>query len=159
MALAELLSSWASLYSNHPALRTTIEFAHLAPLIAGGGAAIAADRATVAAVSGNAAARDSQLLALNSTHRLVVASLAIVTVTGLLLFATDVDTYLHSRFFWIKMALVVMLLVNGVVLVRATVKAHTGGDAAWRMLHRTSIVSLILWFATTLAGVILPNIG
>ena len=47
--LSHLLESWASLYANHAALRTGVEFLHLGGLVAGGGCAITADLATIAA--------------------------------------------------------------------------------------------------------------
>ena len=58
------------------------------------------------------AARDTP-----STHNLVVASLVLITISGFLLFASDFDTFLYSKFFWIKMGLVALLVINGLVLV------------------------------------------
>jgi hypothetical protein len=38
--LSHLLEAWTSLYANHPALRTGIEFVHVGGLVAGGGCAM-----------------------------------------------------------------------------------------------------------------------
>ena len=148
--LAGILDSWSALYSNHASLRTAIEFAHVGGLLAGGGSALAAD---LAIVRGG----DPQLL--KRTHVLVIAGLVALFASGILLFAADVDTYLYSRVYWIKIALIVVLLVNGAVLWRAERRAAAGENDAWKTLHYTAIASLILWFATTLAGAALPNIG
>ncbi|HEX4347156.1 MAG TPA: hypothetical protein VHZ73_06265 [Vicinamibacterales bacterium] len=148
--LSGMLDSWSALYSNHASLRTAIEFAHVGGLLAGGGSALAAD---LAIMRGG----DPQLL--KHTHVLVVAGLVALFASGVLLFAADVDTYLYSRVYWIKMALIVVLLVNGIVLWRAERRAAAGDNDAWTVLHRTAIVSLLVWFATTLAGAALPNIG
>jgi hypothetical protein len=53
----------------------------------------------------------------------------------------DVETYLVSPTFWIKMALVVGLLVNGGVLARAGRTSTTMN----RRLEVASVVSAILW--------------
>lgn len=154
-----LLASWGSLYANHAALRTAIEFTHVGGLLAGGGCAITADLATLTAVRVGTHARGAQLQLLQRTHRLVVSGLVALFVSGALLLAADVDTYWSSRIFWIKMGLIALLIVNGARLVRGEREVRLGRDRAWEQLHRASLVSLALWFATTLAGAALPNIG
>lgn len=148
--LGGILDSWSALYSNHASLRTAIEFAHVGGLLAGGGSAFAADLALMRG-------RDPQFL--KQTHTLVVGGLFALFISGILLFAADVDTYLYSRVYWIKIGLVVILTVNGAVLWRAERRAAAGDTGAWAALRYTAIISLILWFATTLAGAALPNIG
>jgi hypothetical protein len=144
------LDTWSAVYSNHASLRTAIEFAHVGGLLAGGGSAFAADLAIM---------RGSDPKLLKNTHALVVGGLAALVVSGVLLFAADVDTYLYSRVYWTKIALVAVLLVNGAVLWRSGRRVTAGDDRAWPTLRYTAIISLILWFATTLAGAALPNIG
>jgi hypothetical protein len=92
-------------------------------------------------------------------HRIVIGSLALIAASGILWFAADFDTFLHSRFFWIKMGLVALLIVNGALLWRAESRAIQGDLAAWRMLRFTAMASIALWLLTTLGGVALPNIG
>ena len=57
---------------------------------------------------------------------MVIAGLAMLFATGLLLFAADVDTFLPSRMFWIKMGLVALLLANGAMMRVAQHQAERG---------------------------------
>src|SRR5205814_2113084 len=108
--IAALVSQWAALYSNHAVLRTAVVFAHVGGLVGAGGCAIAADRATLLASRRHEAERRIQVEALAGTHRVVIAGLIFIVVSGLLLFAADVETFLYSRVYWIKMTMVVLLL-------------------------------------------------
>ena len=157
--LSHLVELWASLYSNHAALRTAVEFVHIGGLVGGGGCAIASDRATFIALRQPPSARGPHLQALSSVHRIVVIGLVAAVASGVLLFTSDLDTFLYSKIFWLKMGLVALLLVNGALLLRAERQAGHGDEGAWSRLAWTSGVSLALWFLTTLAGAALPNIG
>ncbi len=157
--LSNILVSWASFYANHAAVRTLIAFVHVAALIGGGGMAIAVDRATLAAHRKDEATRRAQLDVLRATHRTVVLSLVLIVFSGVLLFAADVDTYLYSKFYWTKIALVAALVVNGAVLWGAERRARQGDQSAWPRLRSAAVASIALWLLTTLGGVALPNIG
>jgi hypothetical protein len=157
--MIDLLQTWGSFYANHAAIRTLVAFLHVGALIAGGGLAVAADRTMLTAALDDERQRRSLLETLAGTHRLVIGSLMLITASGFLLFASDFDTFLYSRFFWIKMGLVVLLMINGLVLWRAEQRALSGDHAAWGTLRFTAIASISLWFLTTLGGVALPNIG
>lgn len=157
--VTSFLENWNSFYSNHAVIRTFISFFHIGGLVLGGGCAIAADRMTLRARKRSVAERSYQLDSLRNTHRIVLVSLAAVAVSGLLLFAADSDTFLHSRFFWMKMGLVVALMVNGYLLTRAERKVETDAVRGWQWLTVTSTISVALWMLTTLAGAALPNIG
>jgi hypothetical protein len=156
--LAHLTESWSSVYSNSAPLRTIIEFAHVAGLVAGGGTAIAADRLTIQAARRDVDARQRQIHHIENVHVVVLAGLGFVVLSGLLLFLADVETYVHSKVFWLKMACVVVLIVNGVRLVTEGRRAEVGSAEGWLGLKRAAIVSLVLWFVTTLLGVALPNV-
>lgn len=156
--MTALIDNWASLYSHHPLLRTFVAFLHVGGLIVGGGFAIAVDRLTSLA-AGHGPVRSAQLHLLHSTHSAVLAGIAALVLSGLLLLGADVDMYLYSKVFWIKMALFGLLLVNGVWLLRAEREIGRGNTTAWAQLRTSSAISLALWLATTLAGVALPNIG
>ncbi len=157
--LTQLLESWTSLYANHAALRTAVEFTHIGGLVAGGGCAITADLATITVAREVALARTTHLQMVQRTHRLVVLGLVALSISGVLLFATDVDTFLYSKIFWLKMGLFVSLIGNGILLLVFEHQAARGEAQAWARLHVTAAASLVLWFLTTLAGVALPNIG
>jgi len=157
--MANLLQTWGSFYANHAAIRTLVAFVHVGALIAGGGLAVATDRALLKAVPNDESSRRTLLETLQSAHSLVVGSLVLITISGFLLFASDFETFLYSKFFWIKMGLVGLLAINGLVLWRAERRALSGDHHAWGTLRHTAIASITLWFLTTLGGVALPNIG
>jgi uncharacterized membrane protein len=156
--MPHLVDAWASMYSNHAALRTGIDFVHVAGLLVGGGCAVAADRMTLRAAGREPALRTIAVQSLADIHRVVLAGLAAVIASGVLQFFADLDTFLYSRIFWIKMGLVVLLLANGLVLVRAERQAERGEARGWPRLRTASAISLGLWLVTTLAGAALPNI-
>lgn len=153
-----MFQGWESIYANSPVLRTLIGFAHVAGLVVGGGCAIVADRATLRAYRRGSTSRAAEIDTIRSAHRVVLGGLAAVIASGALLMAADLDTFLHSRVFWVKMGLVAMLLLNGAVLARLGRTAAVD-DARWKRLAYVSGLSLALWLLTTLAGAALPNVG
>jgi hypothetical protein len=157
--LKEAVDLWASVYANHAALRTVVEFLHIAGLVVSGGYAIVVDRSTLAAARAGDAARTTQLTTIRGAHRVVIAGLTILFATGLLLFAADVDTYLASKVFWLKMGLVALLLTNGAMMRTAQQRAEGGASRSWDRLRSTAVLSLALWFLTVLFGAALPNLG
>lgn len=157
--LRDLAVDWGSYYSNHAFVRTIAEFAHIGGLVVAGGAAMVADRGILAAIRRGEVERTSLLNSVRNTHAVVLSGLVAVIVSGVLLFAADVDTYIASRLFWTKMALVALLMINGLVLAAAERRAASGHDLSWGTLRWTAIASLALWFLTTLTGTGLLNIG
>lgn len=158
--LTDLVKPWADAYSNSKLLATIVTFVHVGGLLLGGGLAVAADRGTVRAMRRDAGIRGSHLEELSAVHRVVLTGLALSLLSGLLLLAADLDTYFGSWIFWVKMVMVVLLLANGLLMTRTEQHLRTSPDPdspAWSKLHRSSIVSLALWFAITLAGVALVN--
>lgn len=158
--LSSLVDSWASLYANHAGLRTVVVFLHIGGLTVGGGGAIAADRMTLAvARSQDELQRAAHLEALARTHRVVVTALGVIVASGLLQFASDTGTFLHSAVFWTKMTMVAVLVANGGLLVLSERKAASVGtsEAGWRRLRAASIFSIVLWLAIALAGAALVS--
>jgi hypothetical protein len=156
--LGHWVDLWTSLYSNSAVLRTGVGFAHVGGLLVGGGMAIAADRATLAAWSQNAEVRMAHVRGLRGTHKIVAAGLIAVLASGLLLLGADLETYLYSTVFWVKMVMVGLLLANGVLLVETGRHAQAGDDRAWPRLRYGAMASIVLWFVTTLLGAALPNV-
>ncbi|HVC19790.1 MAG TPA: hypothetical protein VNE16_06915 [Vicinamibacterales bacterium] len=156
--ISHLVAWWATVYANHSNLETCVEFAHVGGLLAGGGCAVAADRATLRASRESADVRALRLNDLAGVHRIVIISLGFVIASGVLLFASDVGTFLHSYLFWTKMGLVAVLLANGGILARAERRAAGGEARAWRRLQYASVASLTLWFTTALIGTALLNL-
>ena len=154
----ELIDTWASLYANSAAIRSGVAFAHVGALLGGGGCAVAADLWTLKASQRGTSSVQAELERLHGVHQIVVANLAIVVVSGLLLMGADFDAYLASAAFWIKMALVVGLVANGAVLVRTSIGIAAGDTHTVGRVRAVSIASLTLWFVTTLMGAVLPNV-
>jgi hypothetical protein len=155
--VAGWLSAWASAYSNSAVLRTALGFAHVGGLIAAAGAAFMIDRAILRAARAGSATRGAHLAELEASHPLVIGGLLVVIGSGLLLAGADLDTFLHSKMFWLKMALVVLLLANGWTL-RRLGRAAPAAHPSSRALGRAALMSMVLWTLTTLAGAALPNV-
>ena len=77
-----------------------------------------------------------------------------------MLTAADVETFITSVPFWVKMGLIALLLANGWWLGHnATMmrRRPDRGQRYWRLLLVNSVLSLALWLGVTLAGVILTS--
>jgi len=159
--LTKVAGPWKHVYDDSKLLETVVVFVHLASLLVGGGIALASDRATLRAWRGDAPDRARQLAELSLTHRIVIPSLVVAFVSGVALFLTDVETFADAVAFWVKMALVALLLLNGLLMTRAERalrRSRDGGDTApWVRLRTAAVTSGVLWLATLLAGVALTN--
>ena len=109
---------------------------------------------------------------LATTHSLVIGALALTFLSGFALFASDVPTFSTSKVYWIKMATVALLLVNGLRMRKAegaVVKSLDGAPihtaempvpfslAEWRGVRTTAALSLALWLALVVLGVLVTN--
>lgn len=150
---------WSKLFGDHKAVSAAVTFFHLAPLIIAAGAAFASDRATLRVAGGGVADRARQLRELAGIHTVILGGLALSLASGALLLLSDLQTFLGSIFLWIKLALVAMLLLNGFLMTRteALLKGSGEDGPLWRRLRILAVASLILWLATTLAGVVLTE--
>ncbi|MEP6989965.1 MAG: hypothetical protein ABJA80_03475 [bacterium] len=157
--LVALADPWAKLYSHSKVVSAGVTFLLLAPLLFAGGAAFMADRATIRVSRAGAMERSRQLQEIAGTHALVVSGLALSLVSGVAMFLSDVETFLPSIYFWVKMSLVALLLVNGFVMTRVEKRLAVSGDdlVSWARLRTIAILSAVLWLATTLAGVVLKE--
>ena len=158
----EVLAPWQSLYSESTLIATLVVTVHVLALLVGGGFAIAADRMTLRMAARVPAERTPHLRELRDLHRPVLISLAAVFISGLLMLAADVEVYLGSWVFWVKMALVVGLLANGAILQRTEQGLRRTGPPneeeetrLWRRLRTSSIASITLWVLTAIFGEIL----
>ena len=156
--LHDLFVTWGSYYANHAVVRTLITFAHIGGLVLAGGAAMTIDRGLLWSAGRGTESPQAHLAAARRSHGFVLWGLVLITISGLLLFAADVDTFWSSRVFWTKMALIALLVVNGAVLILSERRASAGEASGWRTLRWTAAASLVLWTLTTLAGVALLNV-
>jgi hypothetical protein len=158
--LVSLLQPWNDFYSHSKTAATIVVFLHVGGLLLAGGFAIAADRATIRSMGTSASARAAQLKELGATHRLVITGLTVVVLSGLALLTSDIETFWGSWIYWLKMALVAVLLLNGYRMTRIEKALEidpSETSSSWTALHRTAVASLALWFATTFVGVALAN--
>lgn len=169
---ASLAQPWADLYGGSAVAQTAVTFLHFAGLMTAGGFALSADAGVLRRTGRPPAERAAFVDELGATHRVVLAGLAAVVVTGLLMLAADVEALLPSPVFWAKMGAFALLLLNGLVLQRAeravAVPDATadGGERGldeaaperrWRALRAASVRSAGLWFAVLLLGTLLAT--
>jgi hypothetical protein len=158
--LESALKPWAEWYSHTKPAQVAVEFLHVGGLLVGGGFALASDRAVLRALPSDLDQRRHVLRELSTIHRAVVVALAVSAISGVLLLASDVGTFLVSPVYWTKMTLVLLLLANGYLVIRAEQRLNADpspGNGAWSRLKLGAIASIALWLSTTLAGIILSN--
>jgi hypothetical protein len=158
-ALAHACAPWQSLYSNSKPVATAVTATHLVAMLFGGGLAVAADRRTLRADTGDTDARRRLLDELSAVHRPVLAALAVLFVSGVAFAAADVETFAKSPAFAVKLVLVTLLLGNGAVLARTEGALRTADATTrlWRRLRIAARLSLLLWTALVVAGTVLVN--
>ncbi|HET7462153.1 MAG TPA: hypothetical protein VFJ82_12930 [Longimicrobium sp.] len=162
---ASTAQPWADLYADSTGVQAVVAFLHVGGLVAAGGFALAADRATLLALRRPEPERRAWVHELGSIHRPVLIGLAVVVLSGFLMLAADVQALLPSPVFWVKMAAFVLLLLNGRALQRAgqrLASAAPEGDGApdakgWRALRTASLRSAGLWFAVLFLGTLLTS--
>lgn len=159
-ALVHALEPWNHFYSHSKTTQTVVTFLHIGGLLLAGGLAIASDRTTLRALRLSVDDRLPFLRELSTAHRWVVTGLAIVAASGLALLGSDIENFFGSGIFWSKMVLVVALLLNGLLMIRAeeALRQNAGETApGWGALKRVAVTSVVLWFATAALGVALVN--
>ncbi len=168
--LVHFFAPWQSLYSNSKPIATAVTATHLVALLYGGGFAVAADRATLRARADDPDSARRVLTDLEAVHRPVLIALAVMLVSGLGMATADVQTFVKSPAFVVKLSLVALLVVNGFMLTRTERALRRLADdsaarsdelgvrrALWRRLRRTAWASVLLWASTVVAGTVLVN--
>ena len=149
-----MLEAWTELYSNSAVWRSLVLYAHIGGILIGGGSAVAIDRLTLMSPPND----PGQLRIVGGVHRLVVTAIVFVAVSGLLMLAANLETYLVSKVFWTKMLFVVMLLANGLRMIGAEKAVRAGAPSGWSRLRGASLTSLVLWLLIALCGAVLSNV-
>lgn len=81
---------WSAYYADHQMVSLAIRYVHLAALMVGGGTALAIDRVVIgSARTRTDDRRRAAFTALRGSHRVVVPSLVLVTISGILMTAAD----------------------------------------------------------------------
>ena len=163
--LAKALEPWKSAFSDSKVIAGSVTGVHILALLFGGGLAIGADRTTLRLATTDESERNRLLADLHDVHRPVLIALSFLFVTGVLLASADVETFLPSPVFWVKLSLIALLLGNGGVLtltenaLRAQPAVAPDQRAKlWSRLRMSSMCSIALWTATAIAGITLVNL-
>src|SRR5258708_28580880 len=158
--LIKLFEPWNKFYSHSKLTETLVQFAHIGGLVVAGGIAIATDRLTLRASAWTDGDRRHHLGDLAQLHRTLIAGLTITILSGLAMLTSDLETFLASWIYWVKMVMVVLLLVNGAQMQNVEKKLAVDSSAAsphWARLRTSAIASIALWLSVTLAGIALLN--
>jgi uncharacterized membrane protein len=160
---------WRRLFSHSALVSTLVLFGHIGGLLAGGGLALASDRATLRLRTADEAERRRHLDELARLRWPMGVALLVAGLSGALLFLADVEAFATSRIFWAKMGLIALLLANLAIVIRAERALRAGlarepaesGDAErarlWRRRRAGAVVSVVLWFVLVLAGTALAS--
>lgn len=158
-SLVSLCAPFAHVYNKSKVLELGTTYAHLASMLAAGGFAIAADRQTLRVPRGDGDAITRLVTEQGTLHRLVIGGLVVSAISGVMMFAADVETFWGSWLYWAKMAGVVLLLGNGWLLQRSEhgLLADPLDAKALSRLRWSAIASLVLWFTVALLGTVLKT--
>ena len=162
-SLAQPFEGWKDLYSHSTTISTIVLTVHLGAMFVGGGLALAADRMTLRVAAQQPSERARQLAEVADVHRPVLIGIALLLISGIALALADLENFLTSPVFWIKLLFVALLLINGAFLQRAEARMRRHADddpiipAQWRRLRLFSVLSIVLWISTFIVGSILTN--
>ena len=93
--VAQLMAPWADFYNASAVAQSAVNFGHFGGMMTAGGFALAADRSTLrAAASTDGPGR--QLQELSAIHPIVVGALGVTAISGLLMFAADIESLVAS---------------------------------------------------------------
>jgi hypothetical protein len=127
-------------------------------MMVAGGSAVTADRGVLQASRQAGSGRLRRIDDISGAHRTVIAALAVTSISGVLMLAADLETLAQSPWFWLKMSLLLMLLVNGWFMTQLSRQLRRDGGVTprlWARLRFAATTSLVLWFAVVLAGTLL----
>jgi hypothetical protein len=166
--LDAFVEPWRRLYAQSPLLSTVILFGHLGGLLAAGGLAVAAERATLRLDPTDDSERRRHLDDLERLRTPIWIAFAVALVSGALLFLADVEAFAASPIFWTKMSLVGLLIAATSLTARLDTALRRDGDAGtsaetavrarqWRRRRASGVVTALLWFGLVLVGAALAS--
>jgi len=127
-------------------------------MMVAGGSAVTADRGVLQACRQAGSGRLRRVDDISGAHRTVIAALTVTSISGVLMLAADLENLAVSPWFWLKMSLLALLLINGWFMTRISQHLRRDGGVTprlWSKLQFTATASLVLWFAVVLAGTLL----
>jgi len=127
-------------------------------MMVAGGSAVTADRGVLQACRQAGSGRLRRVDDISGAHRTVIAALTVTSISGVLMLAADLENLAVSPWFWLKMSLLALLLINGWFMTRISHHLRRDGGVTprlWSKLQFTATASLVLWFAVVLAGTLL----
>jgi hypothetical protein len=145
LGVASAVRWWARLYSDSKTVSNAVMSVHLIGMLVGGGGAVAADRDALRLARGAETDRRRLLGDLHAAHRWVLAGLGVTFVSGILQLLSDLSTFLGSVPYWIKMALIALLLGNGWWMTRLERRLVPEHPTSWGHLRLSAILSVALW--------------
>ena len=159
---------WRRLYAQSPLLSTVVLFGHLGGLLAAGGLAVAAERATLRLDPSDDSERRRHLADLERLRVPIWSAFGVALVSGALLFFADVEAFATSPLFWTKMSLVGLLIATTLVTARLDTALRRDGDAGtadgsevgarrWRRRRAGAFATALLWFGLVLVGAALAS--
>lgn len=158
-ALAQWTEPWHKAFSSSVVISTGVLYAHVTSLVCAGGLSLAADHASLLSGKWRDATSDQDQCARSANRRLANRALVVVALSGLLLFLSDVRTFVALPAFWLKMVLIALLISNVVLTERRDDEPHPAGrvtarrrPAAHSRRRMHARVDLVLWLLTLLAG-------
>jgi hypothetical protein len=155
--LVDLVRPWADFYADRLPASVTVTFIHFTGLLLAGGSAVAVDRETLLQPRLDDEGRARGLEVIRRVHAWVLLGLGLSVASGLLLAAADLETYFGSTFYWSKMTLVALLLVNGAVLHRVSTRSDATDPVSWSRLRGAAARSLVLWLAIVLNSILVAT--
>jgi hypothetical protein len=127
-------------------------------MMVAGGSAVTADRGVLQACRQAGSGRLRRVDDISGAHRTVIAALIVTSVSGVLMLAADLENLAVSPWFWLKMSLLGLLLINGWLMTRISQQLRRDGGVTprlWSKLRFAATASLVLWLAVVLAGTLL----
>jgi hypothetical protein len=154
--ISEAIHTWAAYYDDHRTISVLIRFVHLAAIVFGAGSALVLDQRVLRAAWKFPSGRDEVVASLRSEHPKIITCVAILGFTGILMTAADSATFVSSKLFWFKMALIAALIANGGLMMKAERgMGRLGGTVGWTRIAVASAISGLLWLAILYVGTLL----
>lgn len=154
-ALAE---PWQKLYAHSTIVATLVLFGHVGGLFVAGALTFSTESGALRLDPADDGERRRYVRIASRARRAIAVALCVAVISGLLLFLADLEAFVVSPVFWVKMLLVAALLVNAVAASRLDAHLLRDGsttarhDGRWRRRRASAWATAVLWFVLVLSG-------